>query len=123
MPKTKSVKSVKARDNGPYSLTEVKNKLKTWKNEAQEYEKRTSVHFDHIKAYLSSDMTKMSSDDVVNLYDCVSKALDHIERKGTTRIARLDNFVTSMVEDKNLDEEVSQKFLYKLDKLFYFNFF
>lgn len=107
MPKSKSVKSSKSRENVPYNLTEVKSTLKGWKNEAQDYEKRTAAYFDQIKGYLSTHMTKMSTDDVVDLYDTVSKALDQIERKGTTRIARLDNFITSMVEDRNIDEDVS----------------
>ena len=104
MPKLKSVKA--SRDNDPYNLNKIKDKLKNWKNEARDYEKRTADFFEKIKEYISVHMSKMTSDEVVDLYDCVSKALDQIERKGTNKIARLDNFITSLVEDRNLDEVI-----------------
>ena len=100
MPKQKSVKASRAET--PYSLSQIKANLKSWKTEALEYEKRTQTHYDQIKAYISQHMDKMTSDQTVDLYDCVSKALDTIERKGTQKLTRLDSFLTNLVEDKNL---------------------
>ena len=101
MPKTKSSQPV--RDHLPYNLGQIKTHLKNWKNEALDYEKRSKTHFDEIKSYVSKHMTNLNSDQVIDLYDSVSRALDQIEKKNTGKIARLDNFITSLVEDRNLD--------------------
>ena len=101
MPKTKINKPV--RENLPYNLGQIKIHLKNWKNEALDYEKRSKIHFDEIKNYVAKHMTNLNSEQVIDLYDSVSRALDQIERKNTGKIARLDNYITSLVEDRNLD--------------------
>ena len=92
MPKVKKEKIEQIAQ--PYNLNNVKSYLKNWKNDAQSYELQTKTHFDQIIGYISQHMGKMHQDEVVDLYDAVSKGLDVIERKGTTRISRLDNYIT-----------------------------
>ena len=118
MPKTKN--SHPAREHLPYNLGQIKTHLKNWKNEALDYEKRSKTHFDEIKNYVSKHMTNLNSDQVIDLYDSVSRALDQIEKKNTGKIARLDNFITSLVEDRNLDNVshfLISKFFFKSNKI------
>ena len=101
MPKSKSSKSIRVET--PYSIGEIKSHLKNWKSEALDYEKKTKVHFDQIRGYLGKHMNSLNSNQVIDLYDAVSRALDQIERKTTVKISRMDNYITSLVEDQNLD--------------------
>ena len=76
MPKVKKEKIEPSTQ--PYNINSVKKILKTWKVDAKDYESKTSTHFDLIRGYISKHMGKMSSTEVVDLYDSVSKALDVI---------------------------------------------
>ena len=91
---------------GPFNVNIVKNSMKEWTKRATEFEKHSSKFYDQIKDYINSHAENLSSDQLIDSYDAISKGLDIIERKGTTKVNRLDTLLTMMIEDRNETSEV-----------------
>ena len=89
---------------GPFNVNILKNSMKEWTKRATEFEKASSHYFDQIREYINDHADQLSSDQLIDSYDAISKGLDIIERKGTTKVNRLDTLLTMMIEDQNQNE-------------------
>ena len=92
---------------GPFNVSIVKNSMKEWTKRATEFEKHSTKFYDQIKDYINTHAENLTSDQLIDSYDAISKGLDIIERKGTSKVNRLDTLLTMMIEDKNESSEVS----------------